>query len=92
MKNFWKKYKYLLISCASVAAVLLVWYILIDVMKLTKNSVFPGVGKTFQTFVVKLTEKKPDGATLGQHLQGMPPWIQYRRSAGDSVRNCHGLE
>ena len=69
MKNFWKKYKYLFISCASVAAVLLVWYILIDVMKLTKNSVFPGVGKTFQTFVVKLTEKKPDGATLGQHLQ-----------------------
>lgn len=69
MKNFWKKYQYLLISCASVAAVLLVWYVLIDVMRLTKNSVFPGVEKTFQTFMAKLVEKKPDGATLGQHLQ-----------------------
>ncbi len=49
-------------------AVLLTWYFLIDVMKLTKSSVFPGLEKTVDTFLTKLVEKKPDGATLGQHL------------------------
>lgn len=62
------RYKYFLISCMSVLLVLLVWYILIDVMKLTKASVFPGLGKVCKTFVLKLTQTKPDGATLGAHL------------------------
>lgn len=62
------RYKYFLISCLSVLLVLLVWYILIDVMKLTKSSVFPGLEKVCNTFVQKLTQKKPDGATLGEHL------------------------
>lgn len=68
MKKILNQYKYLLISCVSVLAVLLLWYLLIDVMELTKSSVFPGLGKTFQTFLTKLVDKKPDGATLGQHL------------------------
>ena len=68
MKKLIEQYKYILISCASVAVVLLVWYIAIDVMKLAKSSVFPGLEKTVDTFLTKLVEKKPDGATLGQHL------------------------
>ena len=68
MKKLIEQYKYILISCASVAVVLLVWYIAIYVMKLAKSSVFPGLEKTVDTFLTKLVEKKPDGATLGQHL------------------------
>lgn len=68
MAKIIKKYRYFIISCLSVAIVLLLWYVLIDVMKLTKNSVFPGLEKTISTFLKKLVEKKPDGATIGQHL------------------------
>lgn len=68
MKKFLTKNKYFLISCLSVALCLLAWYILIDVMKLTKNSVFPGLGKMVNTTLRKLVETKPDGATLGGHL------------------------
>lgn len=68
MKEKLKQYKYFLISCASVGMVLLIWYILIDVMKLTKSSVFPGLEKTVHTLFVKMVDKKPDGATLIQHL------------------------
>ena len=49
MKKLIEQYKYILISCASVAVVLLVWYIAIDVMKLAKSSVFPGLEKTVDT-------------------------------------------
>ena len=84
MKNFWKKYKYLLISCASVAAVLLVWYLLIDVMKLTKNSVFPGVEKTFG--------RGDAGAAFTGKLESMPSWLQHRRGARDPFGGCHGME
>lgn len=68
MKKFLKRYKYVLVSIASIATVLLVWYVLVDVMQITKNSVFPSLHKTIESFAKKLVETKPDGATLGQHL------------------------
>ena len=68
MRTKSKKRIYMAVSCLSVLTVLLIWYLLIDVMKITKSSVFPGLVKTFDTFLSKLVETKPDGATLGQHL------------------------
>lgn len=68
MKKNDNRYKYFLISCLSVIVVIALWYILVDVMKVVKSSVFPGVGKVCSTFVTKLTSKKPDGETLPQHL------------------------
>ena len=68
MKGFLKKYKYILLSCLSVLAVLLVWYVCCDVLHLTKSAVFPGPVKCVQTFIKKLTTKAPDGATLPVHL------------------------
>lgn len=68
MKKFLNKNKYFLISCLSVALCLLAWYIMIDVMQLTKSSVFPGLKKMITTTLRKLVETKPDGATLGGHL------------------------
>lgn len=60
--------KYILISCASVCLVLLVWFVCINVMHLKSETVFPGPVKVFETFVEKLYTKAPDGATLLQHL------------------------
>lgn len=60
--------KYILISCASVCLVLLVWFICINVLHLKSETVFPGPVKVFETFVEKLYTKAPDGATLLQHL------------------------
>lgn len=68
MKGFLKKYKYIFLSCLSVLAVLLVWYVCCDVLHLTKSAVFPGPVKCVQTFIKKLTTKAPDGATLPVHL------------------------
>ena len=51
MKGFLKKYKYILLSCLSVLAVLLVWYVCCDVLHLTKSAVFPGPVKCVQTFI-----------------------------------------
>lgn len=60
--------KYILISCASVCLVLLVWFVCINVLHLKLETVFPGPVKVFETFVEKLYTKAPDGATLLQHL------------------------
>lgn len=57
-----------MISVCSVLIVLFIWWLCIDVLKLTRQSVFPGPVKCFETFVKKLTTKAPDGATLGGHL------------------------
>lgn len=59
--------KYMMMSISSVCAVLLVWWLCIDVLHLKSESVFPGPGKVFNTFIVKLTHKAPDGATLITH-------------------------
>lgn len=59
---------YWLISCLSIGAVVLIWYLCIDVLQLKSSNVFPGPGKVFDTFVQKLYTKTPDGATLFEHL------------------------
>lgn len=68
MKERNKNSKYLLISCLSVGIVVLLWYVLINVMRLKPETVFPGPVKVFNTFIAKLQTKAPDGATLLQHL------------------------
>ena len=60
--------KYFWISVASVVAVIVIWYICIDVLKLKSQVVFPGPLKIFKTFVQKLHSRSPDGATLIRHL------------------------
>lgn len=60
--------KYTLISLASVCIVILIWYLCINVFHLKSESVFPGPVKVLKTFVKKLQERSPDGATLLQHL------------------------
>ncbi|MDD2958756.1 MAG: ABC transporter permease [Lachnospiraceae bacterium] len=59
---------YLCISVISVAAVIALWYFLINVMHLKSETVFPGPLKVFYTFLQKLQTKAPDGATLQAHL------------------------
>ena len=59
--------KYFIISCLSVALVLGLWFVLTDIMHLTKNSVFPSLTKTVSTFIKKFYDTKPDGATLPMH-------------------------
>lgn len=62
-----KNYKYMCLSVVSICTVLLIWWICVDLLKMTSQSVFPGVQKVFRCFVSKLTNKMPDGATLLQH-------------------------
>lgn len=62
------KKKYLCISILSLSAVVLIWFICVDVLGLVRQNVFPGPVKVFQTFIAKMYQKNPDGATLPQHL------------------------
>ena len=64
-KNNWI---YALISFASIMAVLVAWYICINVLHLKAETVFPGPITVAKTFVQKLYTKAPDGATLLVHL------------------------
>lgn len=59
--------KYMMMSISSVCAVLIIWWLCIDVLHLKSESVFPGPGKVLNTFIIKLTHKAPDGATLITH-------------------------
>ncbi len=68
MKGKKRSYKYLIISCLSVMTVLFVWWLLIDVFHVKRQNVFPGPIKVFNGFITKLYTKKPDGATLIEHL------------------------
>jgi ABC-type nitrate/sulfonate/bicarbonate transport system permease component len=68
MKSILKQYKYFFIGCLSVVVFFLSWYIFVDVLDMSKNSSFPTLERMCKSFLRKLVEKKPDGATLGQHL------------------------
>lgn len=68
LKKFMKDNKYLLLSISSVLVVLFVWYLCVDVLQVTYQSVFPGPIKCFQTLIKKLYTSSPDGATLLQNL------------------------
>ncbi len=63
-----RKNKYLLISVLSLFTVVLIWYLCVDVFGLVRQSVFPGPVKVLGTFITKMHQKNPDGATLVQHL------------------------
>lgn len=67
MKKLNKKV-YWLISVLSVCCVILIWFICCDILKLTKNAVFPSVSRVVKAFINKMTSTKPDGATLPEHL------------------------
>jgi NitT/TauT family transport system permease protein/taurine transport system permease protein len=50
------------------AIVLIVWWILTDVLKLTSPTTLPGPLRIIKTFFVKFVDPNPDGATLFEHL------------------------
>lgn len=58
---------YFVISVLSVAVVLVVWQYCTAVLKLVPSTTLPSPLKVIQTFITKLTNKNPDGATLIQH-------------------------
>lgn len=60
--------KYILISAFSLTTVILVWWFCTDILKLTAPSVFPSPTRVLTTFIKKLYDPKPDGATLFQHM------------------------
>ncbi len=68
MEKFSKRNKYFLFSISSVLVVLFAWYLSVDVLQVTNQSVFPGPVKCFQTFIKKFYTSAPDGATLLQNL------------------------
>lgn len=59
--------KYVLLSVLSVCVFVAVWWFCIDVLKLKSQSVFPGPIKVLKSFVYKLSNANPDGATLIVH-------------------------
>lgn len=63
-----KKTKYLIYSILSVIVFLGIWYVATDVLKLAPSTSLPSPVKVAQSFIQKLTVKKPDGSTLLQHL------------------------
>lgn len=60
--------KYIVMSILSVLVFLLVWEICTDVLKLTTPTTLPSPVRVFTTFIKKMTDKNPDGATLPTHL------------------------
>lgn len=61
-------YKYMLLSLCSVALVLTVWQLVTDVFEIVSPFMLPSPIKVLNTFVYKLTQNNPDGATLLQHI------------------------
>ena len=59
--------RYLGLSVLSVCCVLFIWWLCIDVLHLKSQSVFPGPIKVCKSFIYKLTNVNPDGATLLRH-------------------------
>jgi ABC-type nitrate/sulfonate/bicarbonate transport system permease component len=60
--------KYTVISIASIAVGILFWWLATDQFHLFRSNVLPSPVKVAITFVQKWYQKKPDGATLLQHL------------------------
>lgn len=68
MKKQKNNLKYLVLSAGSIVAVIIIWFICINVLHLKPETVFPGPIKVFRTFIEKFYTKAPDGATLQAHL------------------------
>ena len=68
MKAKKSSFKYTIVSICSVLAVILIWYVCINVLHLKQETVFPGPLTVAKTFIQKLYTRAPDGATLLEHL------------------------
>lgn len=60
--------RYLLISFMSFAVFILIWWLCTDVLQLAPKTALPSPVKVVKTFIQKLYDPKPDGATLIQHM------------------------
>jgi ABC-type nitrate/sulfonate/bicarbonate transport system permease component len=63
-----QNFPYWLLSVLSVIAALAVWWITTDVFKLTTPTTLPSPVRVMITFIQKMYDANPDGATLPQHL------------------------
>lgn len=63
-----KSVKYTLISVLSILVLLFVWYLVTDVMKIFTASLLPSPITVIKTFIVKLYDSSPDGATMIEHM------------------------
>lgn len=63
-----KSIRYHLISCIAIAVVLLVWHLCTVTYEILPSTMFPSPGQVVKSFFVKLSDTRPDGATLFQHL------------------------
>ena len=63
-----KEGKYLLLSVASIAVFLGLWWLVTDCLGVFKSTVLPGPVTVVETFIKKLTSTAPDGATLPEHV------------------------
>ena len=64
-----KKSKYLwILSVATIAFILFIWWLVTDGLGIFTPNTLPSPIKIVQTFIKKLTDPNPDGATLLAHL------------------------
>ena len=63
-----RRMKYRFISLGSILIALGIWYLVTDVLELAPSYSLPSPATVFRTFLDKLTETAPEGATLGQHF------------------------
>jgi NitT/TauT family transport system permease protein/taurine transport system permease protein len=62
------KIKYTIISVLSVSFVIFGWWMITDILKLFPSSMLPSPIRIVKTFIVKLYDTAPDGATMIQHM------------------------
>lgn len=58
----------LFLSVLSIAIVLFIWWLATDVLKLTTPTTLPSPVRVVNSFIQKMYDPNPDGATLPQHL------------------------
>lgn len=63
-----KRIKLKILSLISICVFILIWYLVTAVLELVPSYSLPSPLKVFQTFVRKITDKTPEGATLPQHI------------------------
>ncbi len=68
MKMKSNRKKYVIESICSITTVLVIWWLISDVFKITTFSTLPGPISVGKTFIIKLTDTVPDGGTLFQHI------------------------
>ena len=69
MKKKFPDNKYKIIASLNVIFILILWYLLSEVFHVFRNGMLPGPNKIFETFILKLTSKTPDGNTLLFHIK-----------------------